>query len=95
MAMLKRVLMYKAPARTLTAGRSYSQKSGNKNALGYWLLGGSGIVFGIIVLGGVTRLTESGLSMVDWSILHFKPPGSQKEWEDYFTKYQQYPEYQL
>ncbi|CAH8652652.1 unnamed protein product [Heterobilharzia americana] len=34
--------------------------------VGRWLLGLSGMTFGAILLGGVTRLTESGLSMVDW-----------------------------
>ena len=34
--------------------------------VGWWLAGISGMVFGTVVLGGVTRLTESGLSMTDW-----------------------------
>lgn len=35
-------------------------------AVGYWLGGLSGMVFSMVVLGGVTRLTRSGLSMTDW-----------------------------
>lgn len=62
--------------------------------LGYWLLGCAGMVIGSVVLGGVTRLTESGLSMVDWHLIKgIKPPGTQDEWEREFQRYQKYPEY--
>ena len=41
------------------------------------------------------RLTESGLSMVDWKLIKdMKPPRGQKEWEEEFERYKQYPEYQ-
>ncbi|KAJ8014353.1 hypothetical protein DPEC_G00039350 [Dallia pectoralis] len=64
--------------------------------LGRWLLGCSGLVVGAVVLGGVTRLTESGLSMVDWHLVReMKPPQSQAEWEAEFTKYQQFPEFKI
>ena len=44
--------------------------------------------------GGVTRLTESGLSMVEWHLIKgMKPPRSQSEWEEAFEKYKQFPEY--
>lgn len=46
-------------------------------------------------LGGVTRLTESGLSMVTWKLLGEKMPRTQQEWEEEFAKYQQYPEFKL
>ena len=62
---------------------------------GYWILGTSGLVAGIVVLGGLTRLTESGLSMVDWNFVHFQAPRNITEWEEYFRKYQQFPEYQM
>ena len=41
------------------------EKTGTR-AMGWWLLGCSGMVAGMVVLGGVTRLTGSGLSMVKW-----------------------------
>uniref|UniRef100_A0A7N8XRL9 Cytochrome c oxidase assembly protein COX15 homolog n=1 Tax=Mastacembelus armatus TaxID=205130 RepID=A0A7N8XRL9_9TELE len=64
--------------------------------VGRWLLGCSGLVAGAIVLGGVTRLTESGLSMVDWHLVReMKPPQSQAEWEAEFSKYQQFPEFKI
>lgn len=64
--------------------------------LGRWLVGCSGLVVGAIVLGGVTRLTESGLSMVDWHLVReMKPPQTQSEWEAEFSKYQQFPEFKI
>lgn len=64
-------------------------------ALAAWLFLSAGLVFGVVVLGGVTRLTESGLSMVDWSLLHFQPPSTDAAWLEYFEKYKASPEYVL
>ncbi|XP_063826890.1 cytochrome c oxidase assembly protein COX15 homolog [Ostrinia nubilalis] len=61
--------------------------------VGYWLLGCSGMVFTAVVLGGVTRLTESGLSMVTWKLLGEKLPTTEEEWQREFEKYQQFPEF--
>ncbi|XP_030746380.1 cytochrome c oxidase assembly protein COX15 homolog [Sitophilus oryzae] len=69
------------------------QKS--SKTVGYWLLTCSGMVFVAVILGGVTRLTESGLSMVTWKLLGEKMPRTQQEWEEEFAKYQQYPEFKL
>ncbi|XP_071449066.1 heme A synthase COX15 [Hetaerina americana] len=63
--------------------------------VGYWLLGCSGMVFTAVILGGVTRLTESGLSMVTWQLFGEKPPTTPEEWETEFKNYQQYPEFKL
>ncbi|KAM8924180.1 heme A synthase COX15 [Pelodytes ibericus] len=64
--------------------------------MGRWLLVCSGMVAGAVVLGGVTRLTESGLSMVDWHLIkEMKPPSTQDEWEAEFQKYQQFPEFKI
>lgn len=61
---------------------------------GLWLLGTSGLVFGIVVLGGLTRLTESGLSITEWKpVTGALPPLSQKHWEEEFEKYQESPEF--
>jgi cytochrome c oxidase assembly protein subunit 15 len=50
----------------------------------------------MIILGGVTRLTGSGLSMVEWApIMGILPPLNETEWQEAFLLYQQYPEYQL
>lgn len=54
------------------------------------------MVYGAVALGGVTRLTESGLSMVNWDLFRtMKPPFNQKEWELEFERYKEYPEYKL
>ena len=49
----------------------------------------------MVVVGGITRLTESGLSMVDWRpVMGIVPPMSVAEWTQAFNDYKQYPEYQ-
>ncbi len=60
-----------------------------------WLIACAATIFGMILLGGITRLTDSGLSMVDWKpIAGIIPPLTQADWQDMFLKYQQFPEYQ-
>lgn len=62
--------------------------------VGYWLIGTSGLVFGIVVLGGLTRLTESGLSITEWKpVTGTLPPMTQEEWEEEFVKYKSSPEF--
>ena len=49
----------------------------------------------MVVIGGLTRLTDSGLSMVDWSLVGEKiPPLNQTDWIELFNKYKQTPEFQ-
>uniref|UniRef100_A0AAX7TF46 Cytochrome c oxidase assembly homolog 15 (yeast) n=1 Tax=Astatotilapia calliptera TaxID=8154 RepID=A0AAX7TF46_ASTCA len=80
---------------TSAAAASVPNAASNR-IVGRWLLGCSGLVVGAIVLGGVTRLTESGLSMVDWHLVReMKPPQSEGEWEAEFSKYQQFPEFKI
>ena len=62
-------------------------------AVGWWLGGCAGMCVGAVVLGGVTRLTESGLSMTDWNLVGRPPPSSQAQWEEEFEKYKQSPEF--
>ena len=60
-----------------------------------WLLFCAAVIFGMILLGGVTRLTNSGLSMVEWRpLMGVIPPMSEAAWLETFEKYRQYPEYQ-
>ena len=49
----------------------------------------------MVSLGGITRLTHSGLSMVQWHPLSVLPPLSAADWQDAFSLYQQSPEYKL
>ncbi len=60
-----------------------------------WLLFCAGVIFAMIILGGVTRLTHSGLSMVEWKpLVGVIPPLNDTEWQETFDKYKQFPEYQ-
>jgi len=61
---------------------------------GKWMLGTALSVVGMIHVGGVTRLTQSGLSMTTWSPLGSLPPITEKEWKTEFARYQTYPEWQ-
>ncbi|QRV76640.1 cytochrome C oxidase assembly protein COX15 [Ceratobasidium sp. AG-Ba] len=64
--------------------------------VGKWLIGCAGLVFAIVVVGGVTRLTESGLSITEWRpITGILPPLSEIEWEEEFTKYKDTPEFKI
>ncbi|KAI6221864.1 Cox-15 [Aphelenchoides fujianensis] len=66
-----------------------------QKTVGYWLLGCAGLVYGAVAIGGLTRTTESGLSMVDWDLFRsMKPPMNEADWEREFEKYKQFPEYQ-
>lgn len=59
-----------------------------------WLLICAAVIFGMILLGGVTRLTNSGLSMVEWKpLMGAIPPLSEEAWQASFDKYKQFPEY--
>jgi cytochrome c oxidase assembly protein subunit 15 len=60
-----------------------------------WLLVCCAMIFVMVVLGGVTRLTHSGLSMVEWRpLLGWLPPLTEAAWEEAFAKYKSFPEYQ-
>ncbi|PBP20219.1 cytochrome c oxidase assembly protein [Diplocarpon rosae] len=68
----------------------------SSNAAGYWLLASAGSVFGIVVFGGLTRLTESGLSITEWRpVTGSLPPLSQADWDSEFSKYRASPEFKL
>ncbi|KAI2499064.1 Cytochrome oxidase assembly protein [Fragilaria crotonensis] len=62
--------------------------------VGKWLLGTGGMVVGMIHVGGLTRLTSSGLSMTDWSVTGSLPPMNEEAWLAEFDRYKQYPEWQ-
>jgi cytochrome c oxidase assembly protein subunit 15 len=63
-------------------------------AVAIWLLICCGLVFAMVVLGGFTRLTGSGLSMADWRpLMGWLPPFSDAEWQRMFDLYRQTPEF--
>lgn len=85
--------------RTIASAVEYSSfytddglRYGNK-AMSRWLLICAAAVFGMVVLGGLTRLTKSGLSMVEWKPTSITPPMNHSEWLEEFEKYKQFPEY--
>ncbi|RLA05050.1 MAG: heme A synthase, partial [Gammaproteobacteria bacterium] len=64
-------------------------------AISWWLLTCLALIFAMVILGGVTRLTGSGLSMVNWHPIHGSiPPLNSEQWQQEFGNYQQSPEFQ-
>ncbi len=62
----------------------------------FWLFGMCALVLAMVTLGGVTRLTGSGLSIMEWApIMGALPPLSDAEWHRLFALYQRIPQYQL
>lgn len=68
----------------------------DRRVVAAWLLFCAAMVFAIVVVGGVTRLTRSGLSIVEWQpLVGTIPPLSQADWEALFAKYRETPEFRL
>jgi cytochrome c oxidase assembly protein subunit 15 len=62
----------------------------------WWLFACCALVFLMVVVGGITRLTHSGLSIVEWQpIIGTLPPLSEAQWQETFEKYKQTPEFKL
>lgn len=65
-------------------------------SIAIWLFFCAALVFAMIVVGGVTRLTGSGLSITEWKpIMGTIPPLNNADWHDAFEKYKAIPQYQL
>ena len=74
----------------------YLNDKNTKKYLYYWLITMFGLVSGIIVVGGLTRLTDSGLSITEWELFKgLLPPLSSSEWIYYFDLYKKIPEYKF
>ncbi|KAL1932548.1 hypothetical protein VTP01DRAFT_8226 [Rhizomucor pusillus] len=91
---------FSTAAATSTAEASSARTTGavsvTKPVVAYWLYFNAGLVYTIVVVGGLTRLTESGLSITEWNVISgMKPPRSEAEWHEEFEKYKQFPEYKL
>src|SRR5712691_6319705 len=72
------------------------QARNGDRAVAAWLLACCALVFAMVVVGGVTRLTHSGLSIVEWQpIVGALPPLDDAGWQETFGKYKQTPEYRL
>jgi len=67
----------------------------NKRIVTTWLYSGLFLIALMVIIGGITRLTHSGLSMVEWKLIGGTiPPLNDIQWQETFEKYQQFPEYQ-
>lgn len=63
-------------------------------AIAYWLFACCGLIFFMVILGGITRLTESGLSITQWQpFTGVVPPLSQAQWAAEFARYKAIPQY--
>ncbi|MFS4483250.1 COX15/CtaA family protein [Hyunsoonleella sp. 2307UL5-6] len=69
-------------------------KKDNKRVI-YWLLTGCILIFIMVIVGGITRLTHSGLSISNYKLISGTiPPMNDLEWQEAFDLYKEYPEYQ-
>ncbi len=67
-----------------------------KNQISLWLIFMFWIVSIMIIVGGLTRLTDSGLSITEWQLFSgFFPPMNQTDWIIYFNLYKEIPEFKL
>lgn len=61
-----------------------------------WLLSGCFLVFAMVIVGGITRLTGSGLSITEWKVVTGTlPPLNEVQWNEAFEKYKQIPQFKL
>ena len=68
----------------------------NRNTISAWLFLCAALVFAIVVVGGVTRLTRSGLSIVEWQpLIGAIPPLDEADWQRLFAQYRGTPEFKL
>ena len=81
---------------TSIASAALSRTRRTDVAIARWLLACAAMVFAMAVIGAVTRLTESGLSMAEWRpLVGAVPPLSDGEWQRVFDLYRETPEYRL
>lgn len=80
------------------AMKTYMNTSNKRDGIAVqsWLFALCAMIFAMIIVGGATRLTDSGLSITEWKpILGIIPPLGEGAWAEAFAKYRQIPEYQL
>jgi cytochrome c oxidase assembly protein subunit 15 len=68
----------------------------NRALVRWWLYVVAVVLFGLFLVGGATRLTNSGLSITEWNPIHgVIPPLNDAEWQEEFARYKQIPEYKV
>ena len=74
----------------------YIENKQLKNYVSFWLASMFLIISIMIIVGGLTRLTDSGLSITQWQLFSgFLPPFNEQQWQNYFDLYKKIPEFQL
>jgi cytochrome c oxidase assembly protein subunit 15 len=74
----------------------YIENNQIKNYLVFWLATMFWIISLMIIIGGLTRLTDSGLSITEWQLFSgFLPPLNESDWKNYFNLYKEIPEFKL
>src|SRR5437762_2329236 len=85
---------YSLPASDANAYVAHNARTSFDRGVAAWLFLCCALVFAMVVVGGVTRLTHSGLSITEWQpIVGAIPPLSDAQWHDAFDKYQRTPEF--
>ncbi len=82
----------------MTASPNFCPSSIEKprRAVGFWLLAVALVILAMVTIGGLTRLTGSGLSITEWNpIMGAIPPLNEVQWQDAFAKYQHIPQYTI
>ena len=78
------------------SGNAVAEEQGIALPVRIWLWTVAGLIFAMILVGGATRLTDSGLSITEWKpVVGALPPLSEQAWQAELEKYRQIPEYQL
>ena len=78
----------------LSADPPATTAGSHDRAIGLWLLACAAMIFAMAVIGAITRLTESGLSIMEWApVVGALPPLDEAEWQRLFALYQEIPEY--
>ena len=74
----------------------YIENSSIKKNISYWLVTMFFIISIMIIIGGLTRLTDSGLSITQWQLFSgFLPPLNNSDWQNYFNLYKKIPEFKI
>lgn len=80
---------------TLALAHDEKSREADDRAVGVWLLVICAMIFAMAIIGAITRLTDSGLSIMEWApVTGILPPMSQAEWERIFDLYRTIPQYE-
>src|SRR5574343_218075 len=90
---LKQIFLLLQSSLNLLFRMSYKEMNQNDKWVVKWLLSGCTLVYVMVGVGCITRLTHSGLSITDWNFMGSMPPLTEQHWQERFAKYQTSPEF--